>query len=57
MTVKVTDGNDVCLNSCSSIMEYTRIMEFAPSETQKSQLIVIPICEDDTPTSFGVMGL
>ena len=39
---------------CSSIMEYTRIMGFAPSERQRSLIIVIPICED---ARFGAMGL
>ena len=54
MTIKSAGGSDVCLSSCSSVIEYTRIMGFAPSERQKSLIIVIPICEDDTPTRFGL---
>ena len=57
MTVKIASGSDVCLSSCSSIMEYTRIVGFVPSEMQKALIIVIRICEDDTPTLFGTMGL
>ena len=57
MTVKIASGSDVCLSSCSSILEYTRIMGVAPSERQTLLIIVIPVCEDDTPTRFGTMGL
>ena len=56
MAVIIASRSDVCLSSCSSILEYTRIMEF-PSVRQKSPIIVIPICEDDTPTHFGTLGL
>ena len=57
MTVEIASGSDECLSSCSSIMESTRIMGFAPSVRQKSLIIVIRICEDDTPTHFGTMCL
>ena len=54
MAVRIAGGNEVCLSSCSSITERTRIMGLLPSERQK---VYNSSNTGDTPLSFGAMGL
>ena len=57
MVVKIAGRSDVCLNACSSIMEYGGIMGLTPSEWRKVTDSSNPVCGGGTPRGFGALGL